>query len=275
MPEVDPIDDIAKEANWIALGARLARAMQSFSDYGLRSPEDVLRAVARAQGTHAMSLKKPLAAAEWLARRFPDVYERRPGTLPMSNALQLRTLDAVAPAEVDKIADQVILGLLSRSKIATIIDEARAREPRSTSVRRSPAALTKIFELRVASFLSDHLEQIVGYAPVSLRSGGNCRPSADLLFELPSGQTVAVEAKTSRTNVHERHLLEILGVSLLRERLNCKTFIIGGEGWADSLWRLGLLSDEFNVTNISIGILDLDNDEAPRVADFRFVRNRL
>lgn len=273
MSELDSIDGIAMEANWIALGARLSEAMRRFHEYGYRSPEDLLRAVAHAQGSHPMSLKKPIAAADWLAKKHPDVLSARPDTVPMTNVLQLKTIDAISPDHALAIADDVFRGNVSRRQLKDILDDVRRIEWAAGPPRRGPAAIAKEFEELVFRHLSNHLSEIMQHSSASICSGDLARPAADFVIMVEGKPTVAIEAKASRTNVHERHLIETLGVVSIRQKFLQKTLIIGTEDWLSNLRRLDNLANEFGIKDVSIAVLSQNGGNDDEKSELIFVRS--
>lgn len=267
--ELDPLESIAGEKNWIALGGRLSEAMRRFREYDLRSPEDALREVARLQGGRPMSLARPLAAAEWLRQHHPNVFASRSETVPMTNVLQLRTLHAIAPEHATRIANDVFAGSLSRKMLRQILDEARQANFASRVSRKGPSALNKEFERALGSYLKLNLGELTGSHHAALRDGGNVRPPADFLIEVDGKIMVAVEAKVSRTNLHERKLLEMLGLVALRQRHIPHSIIVGTEDWSSDFAHLDKLARDFGISNLSLATF---TDSTP--ARMNFIRKK-
>lgn len=256
--EPDSLESIAGEKNWIALGGRLSEAMRRFREYGLRSPEDALREIARLQGGRPMSLARSLAAAEWLRQHHPTVFASRSETVPMTNVLQLRTLHAIAPEHAAKIANDVFSGSLSRKMLRNILDEARQANFESRVSRKGPSALNKEFERALGSYLKMNLVELAGNRNAALRDGGNVRPPADFLIDVDGKLMIAVEAKVSRTNLHERKLLEILGLIALRQNSITHSIIVGTEDWGPDFRRLDTLAREFGIGNLNLATFAAD-----------------
>lgn len=275
MSDLDSIDGIAMEANWIALGARLSQAMRRFHEYGYHSPEDLLRAVAFAQGSHPMSLKKPIAAADWLAKEHPHVHAARLDTVPMSNVLQLKTIDAISPDHARAIADDVFKGRLSRRQLKDILEDVRRNNSNTASTRRGPAAIAKDFEDLVFKYVSENLAVIAPQSSATVCYGDVVRPAADFVIFVDGVPMIAIEAKASRTNTHERHLLETLGIVSLRQNQIRKNLIIGTQAWLPSLQTLDRLSDEFGLYDLSIAALVENRADRKEKHELLFVRKRL
>lgn len=266
MSATDSIDGIAMEKNWIAMADRLRAAMESFRDYGMQSPQQLIEAVAHAQGVHATSLKKPLVASAWLEDQHPGTFAQRPVGLPMSQVLQLKRLHAISPTKAGEVAEAVFAAKIPRHVLEEIISVERAKFVATKGVhertaRPGPARAAKEFEREVECYLKSHIGEIVAGANVDVRRGDKLMPPVDFVIYRGDEPVMAVEAKASREDVHERHLLELLGINVLRQQTTPEIMVIGSQDWEPRFKRLADLGRELGLKGFTFATLEYENDK--------------
>lgn len=267
---LQPLDEIAKEENWVALGTALMMAMPRHEDYGLPNPQAVLRVVARIRDRQPMTLNHILSSVLFLKEHAPQIFEEKPESLPLARVRQLETLMKLNWERAERIKDDALRNIRARLDLSGEIDAARAALARNQrrmgkAGYENPAAKAKRFRRLVEAYLKVYAEDLIREHDITVESGQNLLPPCDLQISQDGRCRVAVEARPARLNVQDRHLYELLGLCLLRSRSVPENWIIFEDGWQDHVERLCEIARTLEIYNLKFACLTLE--DAPREAD--------
>jgi hypothetical protein len=256
----DPLEQLAKTANWIAFGKALSSALETPTRYGCRDRNQLLARVAQHRGVDASSLRNPLAAVAWMRLNAPNALDEEAPSVPMTGVLTLSQISDLSGEAARGLAPGFFSGAISRRELQEQLRALRAARGKKTFTPHDRIEGQIAFEEKVFKCLQQNPAALAVDPGVEIvRSEGAGLVPADF-YVVEDGQTVAaIECKAHRNKRHHRYLLETLSMTALMAREHFRAILIVPDTWGDSIAELANLIDRLHLERVSVAVFADDN----------------
>ena len=257
MKNIQHLQDIANEQNWLVFAQNLRAAMSSFKEFGCSNQNEILTKVAAMQGKDPASLQNPLRAERWIADHAPYVSSGNTRQIAMTNVLLLKQIHSLNVKMAERYSPRVFDSDIGRGELKKILEQTKRAEGAPGPIGHERWQRARNFFYMAEGFISENLSRFVDRPNPALRA--RCKDASlpcDLEIWSEGKPVAAIEIKVARQKSTRSNRAEILGLASLLSNEFPEVILVFSHGPTKPLKEIVKLRDELSLTKVRIATLD-------------------